>query len=92
MECIFLLIGQKKNQWIDRLLRDQGLGQEGQEQDQVLWCEVDNYSLRHRCLNPRKLVGLVTNVWLMEECEEEEQAPEFVEAGLLVESGGSWCV
>ena len=90
---MFLPFGQKKNQWIDHhLLEDQGLGRKGQGQDQVLWCEVDNHSLPHRYLNPRKLVGLVTNVWLMEECKEEEQAPEFVEAGLLVESGGSWCV
>ena len=89
MKGMYLLISQKKNQWIDCLLRDQGLDQEGQEQDQVLKWEVNNHSLRHRYLNPRKLVGLVTNVWLMEEWEEEEQAPEFVEAVQLAESEGS---
>ena len=59
---MFLLNGQRKNQWTDCLLEDQGLCQEGQEDDQVWGQKVDNRNLRHRCLNPRMLVGLVTNV------------------------------
>ena len=58
--------------------------QEDLEQDQVLWCEVDNPNLCHHCLNPKRIVGWVTKVWWKKEREEEKQAPVLEEAGHLV--------
>ena len=50
---------------------------------------VDSRDLRLRYQNPRRLVGSVTSVWLMEEHVEDEQVPKIVEVARLEESEGS---
>ena len=50
---------------------------------------VDSRSLHRRYQIPRRLEGLVTIVWWMEEHVEEEQAFEFVAVVRLAENEGS---